>query len=236
MLKGILYRKIVGFFKRRKKGRRELFVKTRTPQEYRRAIRVASNVELAEKTREVMNLRKRLEEALKYIEALEGKMDKETERMLMEEKKRIEKIKRMREYKRFFKRKTALVMVSAYTNEPFLDANGEPRPFWVGEKWVATPYGIKWIPLLAKKKGDTKDIAELETTPPVYLDRNFADFFAEPNLLVYRMKTSGVVPVNVTPDGHFIRPKIPIFLSEFTGELKKEEKHEKGRRKRRKRK
>jgi len=208
-LRGWLYRKLFGS----KAEKKELYVKAPTPREYKKLVNKAISLELAEKTKEVMQLRKELEERDKFIKSLLKKIEKIEDREVKEQKKILKRLKRSNEFVIYVKPERPVTVISSFNTQPFVDQYGEQRPYLVGIKICNSPYGPYVVPLLSRKPNDTDDIASLETSPPIYLSQMF-EMFSDHKLLVHKLKHGGILEVNVSPEGYFIPSKIPYTFTE----------------------
>ena len=192
---------------------KEFYVKISSPEEYKKLVRQGVSLELADATREVMNLRKEIEKKEEYIQELLKKIRKEEDKEIKKQKKFLKKLKKANEFNIFFEPEKPIAIISSFTSEPFANENGERMPFWVGIRFVSTPEGTYVVPLLSKRPKIKDVIATLETSPRIYL-YNFPSMFTDERLLVHKMKHGGVVEVNITPEGYFV----PNGELKFTGD------------------
>jgi len=198
---------------------KEFYVKVTSPEEYKKLVRQGVSLELADATREVMNLRKEIEKRDEYIQELLSKLKKEEEKEIKRQKKFLRKLKKANEFNIFFEPEKPITMISTFNSEPFADENGEKIPFWVGIRFVSTPEGTYVVPLLSKRPKIKDVIATLETSPRIYL-QNFPSMFTDKKLFVHKMKTGGIVEVNITPEGYFVPEGELKFIGEESGEEK----------------
>ncbi len=192
---------------------KEFYVKISSPEEYKKLVRQGVSLELADATREVMNLRKEIEKKKELLKKIRKEEDKE----ITKQRKMLKKIKRANEFNIFFEPEKPITLISTFSSEPFADENGEKIPFWVGVRFVSTPEGTYIVPILSKRPKIKNVIATLETSPRIYL-HNFPSMFTDTRLLVHKMKHGGIVEVNITPEGYFVPEGELKFMGEEIGE------------------
>lgn len=208
--RGILGNKIKKLLKNG--ATKELYVKIRSPEEYQKLVRKGVSLELADATGEIQNLKKENESLEKYIESLQDKLKKEEDQDVKRQEGDIKKHKKSNEFIIYFRPEKPLVLVSSFNAEPFADQQGKKRPFWVGIKLVASPYGPYIVPLLADKPKNFDEISSLEMSPQLY-PYKITEFFTDLKLLVHKMKASGIVETNVSPEGYFIPDQMQTQVS-----------------------
>jgi len=221
MIRGWLYRKIKGKLKREKRVE-ETYVKAETPEEMKKYIRKGEWIELAEAKKENMKLREELKKRDEFIKLLERRMGEELKTELSAQQKILNRLKKSRTFTSLLIPEKPIVWVSSYNYQPFNDEYGEPRPYFVGFELRSAPPPLKavFVPLMAKDPKVGKmfwkepDIACLETEPPITLDA-IHQLFPNLELFVHTMKTGGVVPVNITPDGYFTGTTLPFKIKKL---------------------
>jgi len=216
-LRGIVGNKIKKMFKN---GTKELYVKIGSPEEYQKLVRKGVSLELADATSEILNLKKQLESQEKYIESLQDKLGKEENKEIRRQEKEIKKHKKSNEFIIYFRPERPIVVVSSFNAEPFADQHGKKRSFLVGIKLVASPYGPYIVPILADRPKNFKEVSFLETSPQLYLYK-ITEFLSDSKLLVHKMKASGIVEANVSPEGYFISDQMQIQVAQEISNKKK---------------
>ncbi len=206
--RGLLGNKIKKIFEESKT--KEIYVKIRSPEEYKRLVRQGVAFELADAQGKIMDLEKQLDSKEKYIESLQDKIQKEEDEDIKKQKKDIEEHKKANEFIIYFRPERPLVLVSSFNAQPFTDRGGKKRPFWVGIKLIATPYGPYMVPLLADKPKSFNEVSSLEDMSPQLYLHKIPEFFTDLRLLVHKMKASGTVEVNVSPGGDFISDQMHV--------------------------
>jgi len=167
-----------------------------------------------------MEYKKRIKELEKKLEILEHKKSKELIEQKNYQDKILKKLKSDRGFNLYIKPDKPIRLVSSFNYEEFLDSYGIKKPYLIGIKLYQTPYGPTIIPILSRtKKGIFKrfgkpDMSYLKTRPPITLNR-LSELFPEPELFIQRLKSGGVLPINVTPDGHFVGEQLPFRVSQL---------------------
>ncbi len=183
---------------------REVYLKIDTPEKYKKYVNQALSYELGEAIKKANEKDKTIESQNKLIQQLQGIKDKEMEENLKEQNIIFEKIRKEKFFDWFCK---PIKIVSAWGGEMFRDGYGNSRPYLVGFRLIHTPYSPIIKPLLSRKP-NAKDIAVLETHPPIPWE-NLPYLFADLKKLIYSFK-SGISEIYITPQGDFMPPTLPF--------------------------
>lgn len=150
---------------------------------------------------------KKQAEKIRKLEAALKKFKEEYEVEIVEEAKLQEKvIRRIRKENRYafiFKGKKFPILVSVIRHKYFRDGNGSAYKYWRGIEIEDTKKGPV-INLLVSKTPNDKVLGRIEGPPFQYFPYLFTDIYG----LVQDLKT-GIVTVNIAPDGTFIPPSLP---------------------------
>jgi len=194
---------------------KEVYARIYDTETYRKLVPKGLSYENAQLKKENLLLKKSLkekEEYLRYlIEKLEGKIQEEA----YIQEKQIEKIKKSREFKILLKPEKPISVVSAYSFEPFRDADGTEYPYLAGFKICHDPdSALPYLKLLLKKSPKEKKVMALNTQPRIWFPYSIIKLFRDVRMLFHSLKHGGRLEVLITPDGLFTGDRVEVEVSD----------------------
>lgn len=182
---------------------------------YRKLVNKGLSYENAQLLKENLLLKKELKEKDQYISYLLQRFEGKQMEEAYQQEKLMEQIKKSREFKFELKPQKPIVLISAYSYEPFRDARGVEYPYWTGFKLCHSPESaLPYFVFLLSRKPDKKPQMALNTQPRIWFPFSIPRLFRDVRTLFYTLKHGGRLEVLITPDGLFTGPKIEVEISE----------------------
>jgi len=207
--------------------RKEYFLKTESPAEFKYYLDLATRRELARLEAEVERLRSQNVQLKKVIEQLRKGYDK---KLVEKAKKQEREIKRREKeatlpwvWNFFGVQRPKVCSFDGY--KPFkFKVNGKVKTFkyLAGVELEEVDGNTVIKSLLLAEKPNEKDVRKMGRVPCGLSFVNYPYIFSHPHNLMNELKL-GLVTLNITPDGRFVPPKIEVDSDVDENEIKSKE-------------
>jgi len=202
---------------------KELYVRVADTRTYQAVVPKAVSWENAQLKKENLLLKKALKEKEAYIQSLIQKLEGKAVEEAYEQEKLLKDLKTSREFKILFKPEKPIILVSAYSFEPFRDAAGVAWPYLAGIKLCHDVENVlPYVVFLLKKTPDgIGRMMVMRTSPKIYFPFDFIKLFRDIRSLFTALKYGGKLEILVTPDFLFTGNKLYAEKEEEKGGQKK---------------
>lgn len=190
----------------------EYYVKVESPEEFRKTVKKAVRIEMAELLKQNMELKKKIKELENTISVLQKKKEQDIMAKISEQKRIISEIVKSGQFVLPFSFNNPIEFLDNEGN-PFIDENGVPNPYLQGIRLVQLPETVKIEFVLSKKKRAKKkeDVTFLSPYPPVTIS-NIRYIFQDITTLIRSLR-KGILVTNISPEGYLLTGTLPVYLS-----------------------